>query len=144
MRCYRRRITFAFCAEEFKRELTSRPCELAATLQVRQGAKGPRGSRVQAALLSRVSCGRNDGDDRAVPCGAWVAVVAREQMFQEFIDLTVLVAAEFYVFLERKVAGAPRFFRSVKSVNCFEPDTVKLFTRMVCWHGRRNNTTTEM
>ena len=136
--------TFAFCREEFKRRLTPRPCDLAATLQVRQGAKGARGSRVQAALLSRLFYWWNDGDDRAVPCGAWVAVVAREQMFQELIDLTVLVAAEFYVFSERKVAGAPRFFRGVKSGNCVEPDTVKLFTRMVCWHGRRNNTTTEM
>ncbi len=65
-------------------------------------------------------------------------------MFQKLINFTVFVATEFDVFLEGKIARTAGFFGGMKSSDGFEPDTVKLFTRLVYWHGRRNNTTTEM
>ncbi len=65
-------------------------------------------------------------------------------MLQKLINFAVFVAAEFDVFLEGKIARTAGFFRGMKSCNSFEPDALKLFTRLICWHGRRNNTTTEM
>jgi len=122
----------------------SRVLDLAATLRVRKGAKGAKGSRAWAAFHRRPFCCWNDPDDWAVAGRAWAAIVTLEQMFQKLIDFTVLVAAQFDVFLEGQIARTSGFFRGMKSSNSFEPDTVKLFTRLICWHGRRNNTTTEM
>ncbi|MGB9244577.1 MAG: hypothetical protein WCC03_14590 [Candidatus Acidiferrales bacterium] len=65
-------------------------------------------------------------------------------MLQKLINFAVLVAAELDIFLEGKIARTAGFFGGMKSSDSFEPDTVKLFTRLICWHGRRNNTTTEM
>jgi hypothetical protein len=63
-------------------------------------------------------------------------------MFQELIDFTVLVAAQLDIFLEGQVSRAAGLSSGLKGGNGFKPDTVKLFTRLVCWHGRRNNTLT--
>jgi hypothetical protein len=65
-------------------------------------------------------------------------------MFQKLIDFTVLVAAQFDVLLEGQISRAARCFSGLKGGNGFKPDTVKLFTRLFCWHGRRNNTITGM
>jgi hypothetical protein len=89
-------------------------------------------------------CCRNDADYWAVAGRAWEAVMTRKQMFQKLIDFTVLVAAQFDVFLEGQISRAARLFSGLKGGNCFKPDTVKLFTRLICWHGRRNNTITGM
>lgn len=70
--------------------------------------------------------------------------MARKQMFQKVIDLAVLIAAQFDVLLEGQISRAACFFSGLKGVNGFKPDTVKLFTRLICWHGRRNNTITGM
>jgi hypothetical protein len=141
----RRRLTFAFCAKEFKQEFAYRGfLELATTLQVREGAKGAKRSRAWAAFYERpVGCW-NDADYWAVAGWAREAVMARKQMFQKLIDLTMLVAAQFDVFLEGQISRAACLFGSLKGVNGFKPDTVKLFTRLICWHGRRNNTITGM
>lgn len=70
--------------------------------------------------------------------------MARKQMFQEFIDFTVLVAAQFDIFVEGQISRAARLSSGLKGRNRFKPNTVKLFTRLVCWHGRRNDTITGM
>jgi hypothetical protein len=70
--------------------------------------------------------------------------MARKQMFQEFIDFTMLVAAQFDIFLEGQISRAARLFSGLKGCNGFKPNTVKLFTRQFWWHGRRNNTITGM
>jgi hypothetical protein len=70
--------------------------------------------------------------------------MTRKQMFQKVIDLAVLVAAQFDIFLEGQISRAARLFSGLKGCNGFKPDTVKLFTRLFCWHGRRNNTLTGM
>jgi hypothetical protein len=70
--------------------------------------------------------------------------MAREQMLQKLIDLAVFVAAQFDVLLEGQVSRAARLFGGLKGGNGLKPDTVKLFTRLICWHGRRNNTITGM
>ena len=98
-----RRLTFAFYAKEFKQELPPRRSwvlELAAALQVREWAKGAKGSRAWAAFYERPLGCWNDADYWAVAGGARKAVVTREQMFQKVIDLAVLVAAQFDVFLK--------------------------------------------
>ena len=98
-----RRLTFAFCVKEFKQQLAYRRSwvlESAATLQVREGAKGAKGSRAWAAFYERPLGCWNDADYWAIAGRARKAVVTREQMFQEVIDLAVLVAAQFDVFLE--------------------------------------------
>lgn len=87
---------------------------------------------------------RHDANDWTVAGGTRVAVMAGEQVLQKLINLAVLVAAQFDIFLEGKIARTASFFRGMKSSNGFEPDTVKLFTRLIGWHGRRNNTTTKM
>jgi len=68
--------------------------------------------------------------------------MTREQMFQKVIDLAVLVAAQFDVFLKGYVSRAARLFSGLKGGNGLKPYAVKLFTRLICWHGRRNNTIT--
>lgn len=118
--------------------------ESAATLQVRQGAKGAKGSRAWAAFYERPLGCWNDADYWTVTGRAREAVVARKQMFQELIDFTVLVAAQFDIFLEGQISRAARLFSGLKGRNRFKPDAVKLVTRLVCWHGRRNNTITGM
>jgi hypothetical protein len=85
-----------------------------------------------------------DPDDRPVSSGARVTVVAREQMLQKGVNFSMFVPAELDVFLEGKVTRAAGLSSGMKSGNCFELDTVELFTRLLCWHGRRNHTTTEM
>jgi len=85
-----------------------------------------------------------DPDDRAVSGGARVTVVAREQMLQKGVNFLVLGPAELDIFLEGKVTGTAGLFSGMKSSNCLELDTVELFTRLLCWHGRRNHTTSEM
>lgn len=70
--------------------------------------------------------------------------MARKQMFQEFIDFTMLVAAQFDIFLEGQISRVARLSSGLKGRNGFKPDTVKLFTRLICWHRRRNNTITGM
>jgi hypothetical protein len=85
-----------------------------------------------------------DPDDRPVSSGARVTVVAREQMLQKGVNFSMFVPAELDIFLEGKVTRAAGLFSGMKSGNCFELDTVELFTRLLCWHGRRNHTTTEM
>jgi hypothetical protein len=122
----------------------SRVLDLAATLRVRKGAKGAKGSRAWAAFHRRPFCCWNDPDDWAVAGRAWAAVMARKQMFQKLIDFTVLVAAQFDVFLEGQISRAARLFGGLKGGNGFKPNTVKFFTRLICWHGRRNNTITGM
>ena len=141
------RLTFAFYSKEFKQQLAYRRSwvlELAAALQVREGAKGAKGSWAWAALHKRSLGCLNDADYWAVAGRAWEAVVTREQMFQKVIDLAVLVAAQFDVFLEGQISRAARLSSGLKGGNGFKPDTVKFFTRLICWHGRRNNTITGM
>ncbi len=70
--------------------------------------------------------------------------MTREEMFQKVVDLAVLVAAQFDVFLEGQVSRAASLSGGLKGSNGFKPDAVKLFTRLICWHGRRNNTITGM
>jgi hypothetical protein len=98
-----RRLTFAFYAKEFKQQLAPRwsgVLELAAALQVREGAKGANRSRAWAAFHNRPLGCWHDADYWAVAGGARKAVVTREQMFQKVIDPSVLVAAQFDVFLK--------------------------------------------
>jgi len=70
--------------------------------------------------------------------------MARKQMFQKVIDLAVLVAAQFDILLEGQISRAASLSGGLKGCNGFKPDTVKLFTRLICRHGRRNNTITGM
>src|ERR1700720_865085 len=65
-------------------------------------------------------------------------------MLQKGVNFSMFVPAELDVFLEGKVTRAAGLSSEMKSGNCFELDTVELFTRLLCWHGRRNHTTTEM
>jgi hypothetical protein len=144
---FQRCSTFAFYAKEFKQQLAYRRSwvvESAAALQVREGAKGAQGSRAWAAFYERPLGCWNYADYRAVTGRAREAVMARKQMFQEFIDFTMLVAAQFDIFLEGQISRAARLFSGLKGCNGFKPNTVKLFTRQFCWHGRRNNTITGM
>jgi hypothetical protein len=95
-----RRLTFAFYVKEFKQQLAHRRSwllELAAALQVREGAKG---SRAWAAFHERPLSCWNDADYWTVAGRARKAIVTREQMLQKVIDLAVLVAAQFDVFLK--------------------------------------------
>lgn len=48
-----------------------------------------------------------DADDGALAGGARVAVVADEEMFDDFVDAGVLEASEFGVFVKGNVARAP-------------------------------------
>jgi hypothetical protein len=96
-------LTFAFYAKEFKQQLAPRRSwvlESAAALQVREGARGANGSRAWASFYERPRGCWNDADYWTVASGARKAVVTREQMFQKVIDLAVLVAAQFDVFLK--------------------------------------------
>ncbi len=145
--CSGRRLTFAFCVKEFKRQLAYRRSwvlESAAALQVREGAKRAKGSRAWATFYERPLACWNDVDYWTVAGGARKTVVTREQMFQKVIDLAVFVAAQFDVLLEGQISRAASLSSGLKGCNGFKPDTVKLFTRLICRHGRRNNTITGM
>jgi hypothetical protein len=136
-----RSTTVARWAEEFKQDLCKAVAELSAALKNGEAAERPRGW----AIFNEMMFGWcHDSDDRSVSSGARVTVVAGEQMLQKGVNFSMFVPAELDVFLEGKVTRAAGLFSGMKSGNCFELDTVELFTRLFCWHGRRNHTTTEM
>ena len=87
----------------------------------------------------RGSCG--DADDGAIACGAGVAIVAGEEVFEERVDFLMLDASELDVFVEGEIAGAARVSGGMKSSDGFEPDAVEVVARLLVWHGRRNLTT---
>jgi hypothetical protein len=81
-----------------------------------------------------------DTDNGAVACGAGVAVVANEKMFEERIDFLMFVAGNLNVFVKGEITRAPRLPGRMKGGDGFKLDAIQFFARLLVWHGRRNHT----
>ncbi len=108
-----------------------------------EGAQWMRGFGLGGLMSIGRSRGRPDNTDNgAVACGAWVAVVANEEMFEERVNFLMFVAGKFDIFVKREITRTARLPRGMKGGDGFKLDAIQFFAELLVWHGRRNHTIT--